>query len=78
MQECKGTQVAAARRLGINRNTLHKKVDLYRRLDGEGPEQDHSREVENNGTSLPNLSGPPHQKPLEKQPVESEESDNGG
>ncbi|MFM7151192.1 MAG: sigma-54 interaction domain-containing protein [Gemmataceae bacterium] len=29
MQDCDGVQVAAARRLGINRNTLHKKVEEY-------------------------------------------------
>jgi DNA-binding NtrC family response regulator len=28
--ECNGVQVTAARRLGVNRNTLHKKVDDYR------------------------------------------------
>jgi transcriptional regulator with PAS, ATPase and Fis domain len=30
MRECSGTQVTAARRLGINRNTLHKKWEQYK------------------------------------------------
>ncbi|MBL8797151.1 MAG: sigma-54-dependent Fis family transcriptional regulator [Planctomycetia bacterium] len=29
MRQCKGVQVSAAKRLGINRNTLHKKLDEY-------------------------------------------------
>jgi transcriptional regulator with PAS, ATPase and Fis domain len=33
MRECGGTKVAAADRLGINRNTLHKKLDEYRKTD---------------------------------------------
>ncbi len=36
LQECDGTQVTAARRLGINRNTLHKKVDEFRKVDQAG------------------------------------------
>ncbi|MGH7225759.1 MAG: helix-turn-helix domain-containing protein, partial [Gemmataceae bacterium] len=34
MIACGNVQVTAAKRLGINRNTLHKKVDDYRRMDG--------------------------------------------
>ena len=30
MRECSGTQVTAAKRLGINRNTLHKKWEQYK------------------------------------------------
>ena len=30
MRECGGTQVTAAKRLGINRNTLHKKWEQYK------------------------------------------------
>jgi len=33
MVQCDGTQTTAARKLGINRNTLHKKVTDYERLD---------------------------------------------
>jgi DNA-binding NtrC family response regulator len=36
MEQCDGTQVAAARRLGINRNTLHKKVNDYEKADANG------------------------------------------
>jgi Nif-specific regulatory protein len=34
MQLANGVQVKAAEHLGINRNTLHKKIDDFRRLDG--------------------------------------------
>lgn len=34
LARCDGVQVKAAARLGINRNTLHKKVQDYERLDG--------------------------------------------
>jgi transcriptional regulator with PAS, ATPase and Fis domain len=34
LRQCNGVQVTAARRLGVNRNTLHKKVGDYARLDG--------------------------------------------
>jgi transcriptional regulator with AAA-type ATPase domain len=36
MEQCGGTQVTAARRLGINRNTLYKKVTDYRKADANG------------------------------------------
>ena len=36
MRECGGTKVTAADRLGINRNTLHKKLDEYRKQDNRG------------------------------------------
>jgi Nif-specific regulatory protein len=40
MAECNQVQVTAAQWLGINRNTLHKKVSDYQRADGEaGPEK---------------------------------------
>jgi DNA-binding protein Fis len=35
MAACEGVQTKAANRLGINRNTLHKKLKEYH-LDGEG------------------------------------------
>jgi DNA-binding protein Fis len=35
LDECDGVQIKAAGRLGINRNTLHKKLKQYG-LDGEG------------------------------------------
>jgi transcriptional regulator with PAS, ATPase and Fis domain len=35
LQMCDGVQVKAAKWLGINRNTLHKKVDEYARRDGQ-------------------------------------------
>jgi DNA-binding protein Fis len=34
LTECEGVQIKAASRLGINRNTLHKKLKQYN-LDGE-------------------------------------------
>ncbi|MCI0492123.1 MAG: sigma-54-dependent Fis family transcriptional regulator, partial [Planctomycetes bacterium] len=34
LRECDGIQIKAASRLGINRNTLHKKLKQYS-LDGE-------------------------------------------
>jgi Nif-specific regulatory protein len=34
MRQCGGVQVKAAKALDINRNTLHKKVENYQRLDG--------------------------------------------
>jgi transcriptional regulator with GAF, ATPase, and Fis domain len=37
LQQCNGVQVTAARRLHINRNTLHKKVEEYQRQDGKQP-----------------------------------------
>ena len=33
MRDCGGTQVTAAKRLGINRNTLHKKWEQYKADD---------------------------------------------
>ena len=36
MEECDGVQVKAADWLGINRNTLHKKVSEYRKADENG------------------------------------------
>jgi DNA-binding protein Fis len=37
MRQCGGVKFKAADRLGINRNTLHKKVELYERLDDPPP-----------------------------------------
>ncbi len=34
LRQCNGVQVTAAKKLGVNRNTLHKKVSDYARLDG--------------------------------------------
>jgi transcriptional regulator with PAS, ATPase and Fis domain len=36
LRQCNGVQVTAAKKLGVNRNTLHKKVTDYARLDGTG------------------------------------------
>jgi transcriptional regulator with GAF, ATPase, and Fis domain len=36
MMHCNGVGVAAAKKLGINRNTLHKKVEGYKQADGKG------------------------------------------
>ncbi len=35
MRQCDGVQVKAAQRLGINRNTLHKKIEEFERKDAE-------------------------------------------
>ena len=35
LQQCAGVQVKAAQRIGINRNTLYKKVEIYRLNDGK-------------------------------------------
>jgi Nif-specific regulatory protein len=46
MRECGGTKVTAALRLGINRNTLHKKWEEYRAQkdrDGTLPDGDATR-----------------------------------
>jgi len=37
MRQSRGVKFKAADRLGINRNTLHNKTELYKRLDGEPP-----------------------------------------
>ncbi|MFL5340158.1 MAG: sigma-54 interaction domain-containing protein [Gemmataceae bacterium] len=34
MRECAGVGVTAAKKIGINRNTLHKKLDDYKKADG--------------------------------------------
>ena len=39
MQECGGVGVSAAKKIGINRNTLHKKLDDYRKADGDAPSE---------------------------------------
>ena len=36
MQQCDGVQVAAAKKLGINRNTLHKKVTEFSIVEPTG------------------------------------------
>jgi Nif-specific regulatory protein len=41
MRECGGTKVTAADRLGINRNTLHKKLDEYRKKSGRALPESH-------------------------------------
>ena len=38
MRQCDGTQVKAARVLGINRNTLHKKIEQYKADDTRAEE----------------------------------------
>ena len=35
MRQCDGVQVKAATRLGINRNTLHKKIEEFRTQDAK-------------------------------------------
>ncbi|MGL4553025.1 MAG: sigma-54 interaction domain-containing protein [Gemmataceae bacterium] len=37
MMHCNGVGVTAAKKLGINRNTLHKKVEGYKQADGKTP-----------------------------------------
>lgn len=46
MAECGGTQVTAARRLGINRNTLHKKVNDFQKHDRDGINPEGGRAAE--------------------------------
>lgn len=45
MRECGGTQVAAAKRLGINRNTLHKKWEQYKSNDRVQPSSESDEEL---------------------------------
>ncbi|MBY0523336.1 MAG: helix-turn-helix domain-containing protein, partial [Gemmataceae bacterium] len=44
MQMCEGVQVTAAKRLGINRNTLHKKLDKFSRPGGAASDDGEVRE----------------------------------
>jgi DNA-binding NtrC family response regulator len=40
LQQCDGVQMTAAKRLGINRNTLHKKLSKFAAVDGDPPHED--------------------------------------
>jgi transcriptional regulator with PAS, ATPase and Fis domain len=44
MKQCEGVKVTAAERLGINRNTLHKKLELYAGKEWAGEEGSHPSE----------------------------------
>jgi Nif-specific regulatory protein len=43
VRQCNGVQVAAAKKLGLNRNTLHKKVSDFARLDALAPDESVAR-----------------------------------
>ena len=46
MRDCGGTQITAAKRLGINRNTLHKKWEQVEQEVGGAPDERAIRELD--------------------------------
>jgi len=45
LRMCESVQIKAADRLGINRNTLHKKLEEYEQSDAKNPEDANDESV---------------------------------